>query len=475
MAALVVGRGLQVVATIATIKVATSLLSPSQVGSINQITALSVLLYAMFVMPVSYYVGRGLLDWHDAGLLSRRFRNYIRYVVLVSLFCALAVFLFERVGDVISSVSARWVALLVGVYLAAFPLHTAVSNGLVVLGRKVAYAVFINAAVWIGLAVAVFLFWETNKPEMWLLGLYGGFIVSSCLYLASAYFRFPDSRPAGPVQDHVPFTYKKVFAFAWPMVIIYALHWVQLQSYRFTLEDVAGLASVGLFVAAHAVCAAPMQTFQTMFNDFYSQTLYGKLKGGTREQQARAWNGYAEAYIPSVILFGSFLAGCGPYLAKVFLGPQFQVVAPMLIWPALIETARAISTSVDTMGIVKIDMRVNLAPAIVGAICSPPLIYALASEDPLAGTGIALSLAGLAGLLVVVPLSYRVLPIHWPIERIILALIAGLPMVIAGNVASRSTGALGWSETWIALAAGALYLVTLQYLFARKWLHKVPA
>lgn len=462
---------MQILAALATIRIATSLMSPGQVGSVNQITALSALLYAVFITPVSYYVGRGLLDWHDAGLLTRRIRGFIRYAAIVSVLGALAVFAFKLAADIVPSVSAPWVSLLVAIYLLAFSIHTVAGNGLVILGRQAAYAIFINAAAWAGLGAAILFFRQTARPEMWLLGIYGGFVFSSCLFVLSARFRPPPGARAEPGhEDHVPFTRKKVFAFAWPMAIVYALSWVQLQSYRFVLEDVAGLVSVGLFFAAHAVCAAPMQTFQTMFNEFYSQTLYRKLKGGSQAGQAGAWNAYAEAYIPAVILFGAFLAGCGPYLAKILLGPEFQVVAAILVWPALVETLRAVATSVDTMGIVKVDMRVNLVPAFVGAVCAPWLVYALAGDNPLVGTGIALSLAGLAGLIVVIPISYRVLPIRWPARRIILALLAGLPMVIAGNIASRAAGMIGWTDAMLALALGAVYLLIVQYLFARKWL-----
>ncbi|MHB8621944.1 MAG: lipopolysaccharide biosynthesis protein [Sulfuricaulis sp.] len=462
---------MQILAALATIKIATSLMSPGQVGSINQVTALSSLLYATFITPVSYYVMRGLLDWHDSGMLAERLRKFIRYVTIVSVLSALAIFLIEWKTNIVSSISGPWVTLLILLYLLAFSIHTVASTGLIILGRRAAYVIFTNAASWIGLGAAIFFLWQTAKPEMWLLGIYGGFVVSSCLYLGSSYFQLShNSRIQGHVQDHVPFTLKKVLAFAWPMAIIYVLGWIQLQSYRFLLEGIAGLASVGLFFAAHAICAAPMQTFQTMFNEFYSQTLYRRLKGESREGLAKAWNAYAAVYVPAVILFGSFLMGCGPYLAKILLGPEFQIVASILIWPAMVETLRGISTSLDTMGIVKIDMKINVLPSIVGAICAPLLIYLLAKHNPLVGTGVALTLSGLASLIVVIPISYRALPIRWPIERIIFAMILGLPMVIVGNVASRAVGAITWPTALVGLGIGIVYLIIGQYFLARAWL-----
>jgi hypothetical protein len=48
-------------------------------------------------------------------------------------------------------------------------------------------------------------------------------------------------------------------------------------------------------------------------------------------------------------------------------------------------------------------------------------------------------------------------------------------MVIVGNIASRSAGAVTWTDALVALVAGAVYLLVAQYLLARKWLQKMPA
>ncbi len=474
IAILVVGRGMQILAALATIKIATSLMTPSQVGSVNQISSLAVLLSSTFIAPVSTYLGRGLLGWRESGVLAIYLRQYLKFVVLAAIVLASAMWLSESMADFVPTVSSPWVFILVLIYLVFFSIHTAATSGLVILERRAAYIVFTNIAPWAGLVLAVILLHQHAQPEVWLLGIFGGFVLSSAAFfvlLASSNGQ-RDRTTAGSSRAGIPSTARSVFLFAFPQAIVYVLWWVQSQSYRFMLDDIGGLASVGLFFAAYALCSMPMTTFETLFNEYYSPTLYRNLKGENREQRAQVWDAYASAYMPAVVLFGAFLVGVGPYLAKILLGEEFQGVGSIIVWPAMTETMRAISSSLYTMGIVKLDMRLNIPPVAAGALISPLLVYLLAPQDPLVGTGVALFAAGLAVLLVVIPMSYRALPVKWPWTRIAQAAMLGLPMIVAGALANLSAADISWTDTIVALTIGVIYLAIAQYLLARKWLHK---
>ncbi|GAB4507068.1 MAG: hypothetical protein Tsb0026_01150 [Sulfuricaulis sp.] len=475
IAILVIGRGMQILAALATIKIATSLMSPGQIGSVNQVTSLAVLLSSTFIAPVSTYLGRGLVGWRESGTLTIYLGRYLEFVTMSSVILASAMWLAEGMANFVPAVSSPWLFLLVLAYLMFFSIHTAATSGLVILERRTAYIVFTNIAPWAGLFLAVILLYQYAQPEVWLLGIFGGFLLSSTaifVLLSSSRGNRGQAVSDSP-RPVIPFTVRSVFLFAFPQAIVYVLWWVQSQSYRFILDDIAGLASVGLFFAAYALCSMPMTTFETLFNEYYSPTLYRNLKGENREQRAEAWNAYANAYIPAVVLFGMFLIGVGPYLAKILLGEEFQGVGAIIVWPAMTETMRAVSSSLYTMGIVKVDMRLNIPPVVAGALISPLLVYMLAPQDPLVGTGVALFAAGLAVLLVVIPISYRALPVKWPWMRIVQAVILGLPMVIAGAVASSSAPVILWTDAIVTLIIVVIYLTVAEYLLARKWLSEI--
>jgi hypothetical protein len=271
----------------------------------------------------------------------------------------------------------------------------------------------------------------------------------------------------------LPFDGWTVFMFVWPQAVTFALWWVQSQSYRFILTWVADIADVGLFAAGYMICSVPMQTFETLLNEYYNPALFRSLKGQDKTGVAAAWNAYAAVYIPAVILFGAFLVGNASFLVKLLLGEQFQAVVPILLWTAVTETLRAVSSSLHQLGLAKVDMTVNILPVSVGAVTAPTMVYFLASHEPLMGTAMALFIAGLGVLALVIPISHRALPVIWPTRRIGAALLCGVPLILTGWGLTLFFAELTAPQAGLALLMSTILLLFFLYAFSREWLCKV--
>lgn len=460
------GRGLQALAGLVTIRVATDLLTPETMGYVAQTTGLVWLLSWIVVAPVGVYVGRGFLGWLDYGVARKQLMRFLVFVVTAAVASALLLLIVRSSISIIPGISAVTLAALTLIYMFGFPLHTAGTGCLILLGRRISYVAFGNLAVWGGLLFAVGLFHYFSSPEAWLFGVYLGYVAA-----AFAFFRVMRvaEKSAGDATGSLPFTVRAVFMFAWPQVLTSALWWTQSQSYRFVLGEVGGPALVGLFAAGYTVCAGTIQTFEALFNEIYNPKLYRTLADQGQAGLAQAWNEYASAYLPAVVLFGAFLVGMNPFLAKVLLAERYHEIVPILFIPALTETLRAMYTVLHTMGVVKLDMRVIVVPVIVGAILSPFLVYVLGSIDSLLGTALGMFLAYLAVFLVVIPISRSTLPIRWPVGRILGAALVGLPMIILGQLLPKVFDAT-LAISLVVLAIGVLYMVGAQYVLARPWL-----
>jgi O-antigen/teichoic acid export membrane protein len=442
------------------------MLTPETMGYVAQTASLVALLASIVVVPVGLYVVRGFLSWLDSGIARRQLMRFLAFAATAAVACALLVLIVRSSVLIIEGISAISLAALTLIYVFGFPLQTAGTACLNLLGRRITYVAFGNLAVWGGLAFAVGLFHYFPSPEAWLLGVYLG-------YVAAAFAFFLVMRLAGQsgvdATGSLPFTVRAVFLFAWPQVLTTVLWWTQSQSYRFVLGEVGGPALVGLFAAGYTICAGTMQTFETLFHEFYNPKLYRSLADQGQAGVAQTWNDYASAYLPAVVLFGAFLVGMTPYLAKVLLAEQYREMIPVLFLPAVAETLRAMGSALHTMGVAKLDMRVLVVPVLVGAILSPVLVYVLGSIDPLLGTAMGMFLAYLGVFLVVIPISRRALPIRWPIRRILGATLAGLPLIILGQfltMAFNPTLAI----SLLVLAIGFLYVASAQYFLARPWL-----
>jgi O-antigen/teichoic acid export membrane protein len=468
------GRALQVLAGLVTIKTATTVLSPGEVGSMNQLMSLAILGTSALLMPMTAYIGRGCLEWMDAGILSQRLGSYLLIILAVALACGSIVWAIQAQLMVVSGMAPVWVAGLVVLYTVGFSLHTMGSSGLNLMGHRFLYILFMNIAAWGGLLLAIWWSKPEASPELWLLGIFFGFLLSSLSYvLLDRYARTSIPLHSSHLPAVLPFDRWTVFLFVGPQAVAFVFWWIQSQGYRFILSWVADITTVGLFAAGYMICSMPMQTFENLFNEFYSPTLFRALKGQNIEGIARAWNDYAAAYIPAVILFGAFLAGNAVFMVKLLLGEQFQAIASILIWPALTETFRAVSSTLHHLGLAKVDMTVNIYPLMTGAFLAPILIYVLASYEPLWGTALALLLAGLAVFAVAIPISCRALPIAWPVRRMFHAVALGVPLCFLGWIMAAQFGDLSSGKAVVALVISGLTMALFQYMMAKEWLRRI--
>lgn len=462
------GRALQMIAGLVTLRVATEIMPPETLGYVAQTTSIVALLCTTMVWPVNIYIGRGLLGWLAAGVARRNLLRFSAFVAVAAIASGLLVFLARSCAAIVAGVSASSLGILTLLYVLGYSFHTASTGALNLLGHRLAYVAFGNLALWSGLVLALSFYALLPGPETWLLGLYLGYVIGSSGFLRV----LKHSREVGGRgSDCLALTVHAVFAFAWPQIVTSVLWWLQSQSYRFVLGEVGGPALVGLLVAGYTVCSGTMQAFETLFHEIYGPKFYRSLADQGQAGLAKAWNEYASAYLPTVVLFGAFLVGMGPILARVLLGEQYHGIIPVLFLLALTEMLRASSSALYTMGVAKLDMRVIVPPVLVGAILSPFLVYVLGSIDSLLGTAAGMFLAYLGVFLVVIPISRRTLPIRWPIGRILGAGLVGLPMIILGQFLPMAFDAT-LAISLLVVAIGVLYLAGAQYVLARPWLEQ---
>lgn len=463
---LAAGRGLQMIALIATLRVATGIMPPEMLGYVAQTMSIVILLCSTLVAPVSTYIYRGLLGWFDAGVARENLLRYCAFVSIAAIVSGLLVFLASSFTIIVGGLSASSLGILTLLYVLGYSLYIASIGALNLLGYPLAYVGFGNLALWGGLGLAISFHALFPGPVAWLLGLYLGYLIASPAFVRV----LKHSREASGQCGHwLPFTVPAVFAFAWPQILTALLWWTQSQSYRFILGEVGGPAFVGLMVAGYTVCSGTMQAFEALFHEVYSPKLYRSLADQGQAGLAKTWNEYASAYLPAVVLFGTFLLGMGPILARLLLAEQYHGIIPILFLQALTEMLRASATALYTMGVAKLDMRVIVPPVLVGAILSPVLVFVLGSIDSLLGTALGMFLAYLGVFLVVIPISRRTLPIRWPIGRTLGAALVGLPMIIVGQLLPIAFSAT-LTVSLLVLAVAVLYMLGAQYALARPWL-----
>jgi hypothetical protein len=249
------------------------------------------------------------------------------------------------------------------------------------------------------------------------------------------------------------------------------LWWFQTQSYRFVLGHEHKIEFVGYFVTAYSLAAMPVMISEGIIAQYLEPTFYNRLKYQDQFGQANAWNDYARLFLPGIAVVSVFVAFSTPFLAKIFLGGAFQATAmKVTALAALIEAMRSAGTMMFHLGMAKLDNKMTIWPAAVGALVAPLSVYILCKYDPLYGTIAGLLLAGILVLFTNILLSFRVLPVKWPFKRIMYALLLTIPACMILKLVSLIFKEPTYFVSIITLASTGIYIaVLLFYLLSSKY------
>jgi O-antigen/teichoic acid export membrane protein len=158
------------------------------------------------------------------------------------------------------------------------------------------------------------------------------------------------------------------------------------------------LAQLGLFVAGYGISAGMIAGFESVLTTYLQPRLYRdvSMTDCSSDNQAKAWQRYASAVIPSLILTVAFVVMLAPELVGIFLGENFSSASEFVVWGALAEAARVL-IGVYSL-IAHVYMRTNwlILPNVLGAVLSIVLCILLIPSFGAAGVGVGLVLSGLS-------------------------------------------------------------------------------
>jgi len=446
------------------IRVATEVLTPGQMGVVAQVISMSTLFYSLCAVPVWHYMARGFLEWYDTGKLAEYIHRFLVFILVTGCLVVALIWLQQDWFHLVQGIEIHWVVALVGLYFVSMSMSAVGTNGFNILNKRIPFVIFSNIPIWVGLGLAVAMFQAMKTIPFWILGLFLGYTLA-CF---SVLLLLREVRKKGDVSsgqsEPLPFNVQAVFRFAWPLILVAGLWWLQSQSYRFILGDTYGVQYVGLFAMGYSLAFAPIAMYESTFGQVYEPTFYQNLKFQDTEGQAKAWNHYAACYLPGLLVMGIFVASCGYLLAELLLGEQFREAAVQVVaWAAGIETMRAMGAMMYNIGIAKVDARVNLLPSAIGAVLSVGGVLVFTRIDPLAGTAAGMLLAGFAVLMIIMKTSKRKLPVVWPVKGMIKAVFLSLPLIIGYQLSRLYIDLHG---VWLAvggLTVGGVYVLALQW------------
>lgn len=450
-------------------RVATTMLSPAEMGRISLVMT-TVSFFAMFLInPVGMFINRRLHAWKQSGVAACYLKNYIGYLLMTSMIASVGVVAICISGAVDFGLSLTWLIVIVCGSLLFNTLNQTAIPSLNLLGNSLTFVLLSLATMTASFAGALALA-KIVQPaaQYWMLGLIIG---QAVIGVVGAEILFRNIQPKAQVYKNPKIQVghlQVLFNFAWPIAISAGLGWVQGQGYRFVIHGHLGLAQLGLFAAGYGISAGMISAFESVVTTYFQPRLYRDVCIQDADGHARAWHRYAAAVIPSLILTVALVIILAPELTHVLVGEKFQSASEYVLWGALAEAARVLMGIYSLIAHVLMRTRWLVVPSIVGAALSITLVIIFVPTLGAAGAGLGLVLAGFA----VVATMHGSLARHvggGPSMRPVALASAAAALMWGMTIGTRAVfGTWGWYYIGGVMAlVGSTYLI-FQYLFLRQ-------
>lgn len=464
MLLIIFGRVVQFILLLLAIRVATTYLLPAEMGRLSLITAATAFFALFLVNPVGMFINRRFHAWDALGHAKYYLKLHWLYLLGVSLVAAASLAALNRIHAFGFQFNTAWLLVLVCGSLLFNTINQTAIPSLNLLEFRGRFITLTLATIGASL-LSSFLLVSVFKPtaEYWLLGLLIGQAVFAVIGVK---LFFDKLQPEIPVQAPSGAHLKLLFHFAWPVAISVGFNWVQTQGYRFLVADSLGLVALGLFVAGYGISAGLTAAFEAVLTTYFQPKFYKRVSNNDRAEQSLAWNKYAGAILPSLMLVTFLLAGLAPELTRFMVGPAYQSASQYVVWGVLAEGARVLAGVYSMSAHAKMKTRLLLLPNLLGAVTCIALIWVFAPAMGAHGVGLARSLAGIGMVVAMHYMMIVVLEMRLPYRLLLKGTAMGLVLLL---IATAGRWMLGGTESLI--SAGILIVATgLAFLPMFYWL-----
>ena len=465
---IILGRATQFILALAMLHVVTMLLPPSEMGRMS-LLASSIAFFALFLVnPVGMFINRRLHAWEVQGSVRRYLNYYWGYLLVVAVSSFLVLTVMNDLEVIRLQTSAAWLGVLVCGSLLLNTANQTVIPSLNLLGLPGWFIGLTLATLASGALVAGMLIYHVQpRAEYWLLGLLIGQTVF--VYIGSKVFfaklRAPQTPGLGRLtRAHID----TLFKYAWPVAIAVGMGWVQSQSYRFFMEESMGLAALGMFVAGYGISVGLIAGFESVLTTYLQPMFYKRISSESSEGKIQAWENYASAILPALVLLICFIITMAPELTRVLLGDNYQSSAQYIVWGATVEAIRVVAGVYAMAAHAQMKTRLLLIPNFIGAVMALILLIWLTPQLGAAGVGIALSLSGLAMILVLHFTIQKETKLNLPYARLFQGAAMGGVLIAFATLVKLVPGSNNYMITSIlSLGMVSIFFTALQYRLFR--------
>jgi O-antigen/teichoic acid export membrane protein len=341
MVNLIIGRFLYAAVGVMSIRLATTILEPSQYG----LMALALTIVGMLSMIIAgssgAYLNLKTRKKFRLGQYKSVYDSTIQFLALAAVILLIPIIFFLYMLKISSSIIEGIVLALI--ILTIFVSSNATNNfisALTVMGYQ---KYFLIISILNQCAILIFAFAATKyfgaTSLMWLLGVSAANI-SMALTTYVIFFKKYGRKRHIKVWERERL--KKAYQFAAPLAVSIALTWVYFNGYKFLLQNEVNPDKFGYIMAGVGISVSIISASETFFSVLYSPEFYRNLSSSNVSIRQFAWAEYSEKYLMSLFYILAGLTILSTEIGKIFFSSDFQSASQYIIFGTVLEFARII-------------------------------------------------------------------------------------------------------------------------------------
>jgi O-antigen/teichoic acid export membrane protein len=466
-----VGRVLQILLSLASVRIMTTLLPAAEVGNYYLIFTITSFFAMAFLNPVGVYQNRNTHRWADEQVIYNRLFVFTCYLLAVCLLTLPTVYCLHHFAGFGSSIPLAQLLLFVMIGLFCVTWNSIIVPLLNLLQHRVSFVLFSTVTLALGLSLSVIIVQrDTTSAVAWLSGQATAQLFVAVVALLYCRRVIPGSFTLAEVRSATGGNnYRTVLAFALPLAVTTLLMWLQSQSYRMIVEQRAGIEFLGMIGLGLGIASNISSAVESLLQQIYLPVFYQEINSPDPEIRTMAWNRMAQLTLPIFISLALFVSVLSPFLIDLLAHGKFSGAWLFVSFGAWIELCRMTTGVLASVAHAEMQTRHLIKSYLVGGVIALVGVW-VASGQSEARLLIpaALLISGLVATAVMYHDMKKLIRTKVGIRVIVRSAALSMPFLLAIPLAARPHGIV---MSIMVLAVLGSYFLYIQYRLAKPYFH----
>jgi len=424
---LIIGRILQILIALISIRITTSLLDAGEIGNLYLILTITGFFGLLMINPIGQYINRKTHQWYEEKNLLNVFYIYNYYIILLAILSFFVIHFLYSFG-IGKNIELVYLSSFVALFIYMNSWNQTIIPMINMLGNRVSFVILtVVSQIFFLLFAYIFINIFEPKGIFWFLGNIVGFgliaIVSFIYFIKKIQHDFSLSFAHQMITYH---NIKNIIRFALPLSVGVLFLWMQSQSYGIIIDKYIGSEFLGFFGVGMAVALAISSAFESIIMQYLYPQMYKNMNDTSRF--SIIMSSILNLIIPIYFLLAIFVSIFAIYLMTILVDVKYYDSYIYTIFGIWIAFFKMSSNMLSNIAHAKLRTKELIYPYAAGGVLAVIGVILAANMDEYKYyIPLALLIAGMFSFIVMYIKMNKLVEIKFELKNIYFVVVYSIP------------------------------------------------